>query len=65
MVDYLDADLVNADWPKQTWDLGGVDEINAMPIESLQHLTTLPAWEAAPPAVRKAGEERLAAVADD
>jgi hypothetical protein len=66
MPDYLDAELDNADWTKQTWDLQlTAGQITLMPLADLQHLMTLPAWRAAPKPLQEAAASRLAAIADD
>jgi hypothetical protein len=57
----LDAGLDNADWPKRTWDYPlTVSQIDDMTEVELRQLAGLPAYQAAPPAVRRAVEARLA-----
>ena len=62
MTIFIDAEVANADWTKQTWDYAGVPieywETTDM-IEILRIADT-PALEAAPPAVKKVIERRLA-----
>ncbi len=66
MVLFIDADVANADWIKPAFfDLNITpEEAEALPIEDLEFLTTLPSWKAAPPAIIKILERRLAEVAD-
>lgn len=53
MVEDLDADPREADWIKTLhWDLP--DDPRAFTQAELQHLSTLPAWEAAPPQIKDA-----------
>lgn len=57
----IDADLADADWTKQTWDLQiSTEEIWDMPLEDLRHLMALPAWEAAPAELKTAARDRQA-----
>ena len=56
----IDADLADADWTKQTWDLQLTPaELWDMPLEDLRHLVTLPAWKAAPADLVAIAGERL------
>jgi hypothetical protein len=49
----VDADLRNSDWLRTlSWDLPTDPSLFSQ--EELQHLSTLPAWEAAPPEIRDA-----------
>jgi len=62
---YPDEDLEDADWPKtQSWDLGDPDafatQIAAWPLPEVRRFSSMPAYRAAPPAVRFAVEKRLA-----
>ena len=58
---YPDANIANADWPKQTWDLP-IDPAawETVPLEQLRQLVTVPAWDAAPDEVRAVVDRRLA-----
>lgn len=66
MVHFIDADVANADWIKSGWfDLNiGPEEAEALAIEDLEFLTTLPSWGAAPKAIIEIAARRLAEVAD-
>jgi hypothetical protein len=67
MVLYPDADLEDADWPKaNTWDLEPDPEWweRHATEEDIRRTAELPAFTAAPPAVRAAIADRLADLAD-
>lgn len=63
---YPDADLTNADWTKQTWDLERDPEWWATHASeaAIRTVVTLPVFDAAPKAVADAIQQRLAATAD-
>ncbi len=58
----IDADVANADWTKQTWDYAGVpiEYWETTDMAEIERIATTPAGDAAPKAVKKVIERRLA-----